>query len=281
MGYDVVLSGDGGDEMLSVSPYCAADFLARLDLKGVYEQCRIGYQSYRLSAWQMLWFLWRFAVRPIPVAAGRRLLRTVAPGLLAARWRRQQHRHSPVWFAPEPGLKREIDDRRDAALDRQLEEEDRHGFYLSSIRDVLGNSARCAGLEETFESSQRLGIRELQPFWDADLVALLLRTPPDLLSANGRSKGLVRQTVARRFPELGFERQKKVMFTNFFRNLLLEEGSTLWRAMRKCEALVDLGIVDATELNSTMDALFSGQAPEQIIYLWDVFNVEAWLRARI
>ena len=55
-------------------------------------------------------------------------------------------------------------------------------------------------LEETFERSRLLGIPILHPFLDADLTAFLYVTPPELLIRGGRTKGLIRSYLARRFP---------------------------------------------------------------------------------
>jgi Asparagine synthase len=79
-------------------------------------------------------------------------------------------------------------------------------------------------LEELFEQGRRLGLRVLQPFWDAALVEFLYRMPPKFLNRGSRSKGLVRETVARLFPRLGFETQRKVTASRFGRSLIVEEG---------------------------------------------------------
>ncbi len=121
----------------------------------------------------------------------------------------------------------------------------------------------------------------LAPFYDADLVDFLCRTPPELLNGGGYSKGLVRQTVARRFPGLGFERQKKVTVLNFLREVFLKEGIHLWRTMGGALALAELGIVDAPALDSEMSALFSGDRPQNVYHLGNVLLTEAWLRPRL
>ena len=56
-------------------------------------------------------------------------------------------------------------------------------------------------LEEQYELGQRAGVRLRHPYWDVDLVEFLMRTPPDLLNGKGKSKGLVREALADRFPD--------------------------------------------------------------------------------
>src|SRR5437588_460285 len=70
--------------------------------------------------------------------------------------------------------------------------------------------------EELFEVYRRLGMRLLQPFWDPDLIDMLYRTPPLRLISDGRTKGLLRASLGRRFPALGFERQRKVEASSFY-----------------------------------------------------------------
>ena len=89
------------------------------------------------------------------------------------------------------------------------------------------------------------------PYWDVDVLEMLYRIPPHLLNKGGRSKGLVRQTVARRFPQLGFERQKKVIATNLFNSMMLQDGKKAWRVLGGTQALAKLGIVDEERLGST------------------------------
>jgi hypothetical protein len=124
-------------------------------------------------------------------------------------------------------------------------------------------------------------MRMLQPFWDADLVEFLYRTPPDLLNRGGRSKGLVRGMLARRFPHLGFEQQKKVVSLDFFRTTMLRAGADVWNQMGGAKALAELGVVDAKRLNSTIEAIIAGGQKSQAHHIWDVLNVEAWLRPRL
>ena len=148
------------------------------------------------------------------------------------------------------------------------------------MRPALDHPLMAIELEEHFEFSRRLGVRLLHPYWDADLVDLLARIPPHLLNRGGRAKGMVRHTLARRFPGLGFERHKKVAATSFYHRILLEEGPRLWRAMDGVRELARLEIVDGRMLESTVHALFAGAQPQQLYRLWDVLGLEAWLRAQ-
>ena len=110
---------------------------------------------------------------------------------------------------------------------------------------------------------------------------MLYRIPPHLLNKGGRSKGLVRQSVARRFPQLGFERQKKVIATNFFNSTMLQDGKKAWQVLGGTPALAELGIVDGERLGSTMEDILAGNQLRQAYRIWDVLNLESWLRPRL
>ncbi len=128
-------------------------------------------------------------------------------------------------------------------------------FYLEQMRSGLYDPLVSMELEESFHQGHRLGMRILQPYWDAQLVAFLYRVPPKLLNRGGRSKGLVRDAVARRFPGLGFERQRKVGATGFVRSVLRTEGVRAWESLGGATALVDSGVVEGSLLQEHLSAL--------------------------
>jgi hypothetical protein len=143
-------------------------------------------------------------------------------------------------------------------------------------------------LEEFYESGHPLGVPLLHPFWDADLTAFLARVPPRLLMRDGYSKGLVRQSLRQEFPQLGFDRARKVTATGFYRSLVVREGVEAWRRMGGAQALAELDIVDGAALDRHMkdllrhgDAGLSGADPGKMWQIWYVLTTEAWLRPRL
>lgn len=273
-GCGVILTGNGGDEWLGVSPFLAADLIKSLDAIGFVRfatTLKRSYSASRLSLWRGA--VWTFGLRPLMSAAMGR----VAP----AWWRRSREQRliasTPSWIAPDRALRA----RMDARAGRNLADPNPPtGFYRRDARTALDHPLMAIELEEHFEFSRRVGVRLLHPYWDADLVDLLARIPPPLLNRGGRAKGMVRHTLARRFPGLGFERHKKVAATSFYHRILLEEGPRLWREMGGARELARLEIVDAGMLESSVHALFAGMQPQQLYRLWDVLGLEAWLRAQ-
>jgi len=144
---------------------------------------------------------------------------------------------------------------------------------------ALGNTMISMDHEEHYELGQRTGVHLRHPYWDVDLVELLMLTPPTLLNGEGKAKGLVRQALASQFPALGFERQKKVSATSFFQSLVMSEGPELWRAAGGAPTLGAMGIVNPNALNSTVDQLFGGAKPKRLYEVWEVLRLEQWVRA--
>lgn len=276
-GARVILTGGGGDEWLTVSPYYAADLLAQLDLAGVYRLWSNMRRSYSGSLLLLHNVVWRFGIRALAGELARRALLRVAPGLVHARWRRHVPRTTPRWVAPDPGLRQTLVRRHEASLEGPRP----RSLYLRWARQALEFSIVSAEKEEIFEIGRRQGFLERMPYWDADLVDLLYRVPVEILNRGGRSKGLVRESVARRFPSLGFERQRKVSATEFYRSIMAAEGPALWSDLGGVRALSDLGVVDPAELAPFAEAVLSGRRSVESHRLWEVMKLEAWVRPRV
>jgi asparagine synthase (glutamine-hydrolysing) len=272
-GCEVILTGAGGDEWLTVSPFLAADLLRAGDLAGFYRLWRSMQRSYRLSRRALgRNLLWTFGTRPLLVA----LAQKQAPSTLRAYRRRRRARSTPAWLAPGQDLRREVDARAEASAFADAE----NGFYLREGQLSLDHTLVAMEMEEIYEEGRTTGIPVQMPFWDADLVGFLYRTPPDLLNRGGATKGLVRAMLDRRFPDLGFGEHRKVFATSFFRSLLLEEGPGAWRRLGGAKALGELGVVEPRLLDERVDQIFSDRKPG-LHHVWDVLTLEAWVRSRL
>jgi asparagine synthase (glutamine-hydrolysing) len=270
-----ILTGTGGDEWLTVSPYLAADNLRRGKFADVAHQIGMSRRSYQINLFQAVRStLWTYGLRPL---AG-----MLADRIAPAYWQTRRHRNvaesTPAWVAPDRALRQRLDDRADRVL--LPSQPFRDSFYEREMRTALDHPLMALEAEEYFEMGRRLGVHIVHPYWDSDLVTLLYRTPPRMLSSGGRSKGLVRDTVARRFPKLGFERQRKVHATEFYWKTMQTEGPRAWEALGHASALADLGIVDASLLSDTMADLFAGRRPKESYRIWNTLHLEAWVRSR-
>jgi hypothetical protein len=130
-----------------------------------------------------------------------------------------------------------------------------------------------------FEVYQKAGVRVVQPYWDPDLLDLLYRTPPFMLLRDGRNKGLVRRSLAKRFPQLGFEQQQKVEALNFYTSAVHREGPELLKKLGKIRILGDLGIIDERRLYPEMERVLARrQTGTPLHRFWNILNLESWVR---
>lgn len=283
-GCQTILTGGGGDEWLTVSPFLAADLLRDFDFAGVYRLWNNYRRSLRRSSLTLAWtLLWRFGAQPLVLPPVHGFVKEIAPWALRLRHRLSPRTAAwipPDWLAPDPALRREFDLRREEEHTNQRQASE--SFYIRDIRPALEHSVVSWEQEEVFEVYQRLGMRMLQPYWDADLIDMLYRTPPFLLMQDGRSKGLVRGSLARRFPSLGFERQRKVEATSFYASLIYRDASRFWKQFGGARTLADLGIIDQQILSPIIERLLARrQEGEKAHRVWSVLNLESWTRSHV
>jgi asparagine synthase (glutamine-hydrolysing) len=270
-GVRTILTGSGGDEWLTVSAYFAADLIRAGDLTGYGNFVSAWWRSYRASPFILMRsVVWKYGLRPL---AGQALSR-LAPAAWDRRRQDRAVRRDPDWVAPDDDLRKEMKRRTSGSL---VCADPPNGFYLRDIRAGLDHPLLAMELEERYEFGRRAGVRFLHPYWDTDLVDMLIRTPPALLDRGGRSKGLVRPALAQRFPALGFDRQRKAAATPFYQQMLAAEGAPLLKKLGGFPALGELGVVDPVAARAFASATIARE-PAQLHRVWDLLNLETWVR---
>ena len=279
-----ILTGGGGDEWLTVSPFLAADLMRDFDFAGFYRLWQSMRRSFRRSSFALLRSLvWTFGAQPLVLPPAQRFVERVAPWALTLR-----HRLSPKpapwippkWLAPDAALRRQFEQRREEEHANRKKSTD--SYYIREIRPALDHAVISWELEEMFEVYQRAGVRMLQPFWDPDLVDMLYRTPPFLLIQDGLNKGLVRGSLARRFPQLGFDRQRKIEATTFYASLIYRNASEIWQEFAGLPTLANLEIVDEGRLRPKIERLLASRKEGSKAHrIWSVLNLESWARAHV
>ena len=273
-GCDTILTGRGGDEWLTITPYLTADLVRGGDFAGVARLLGIRRRSQNLRGVRShARLLWLTAARPLASAA----LDALAPRWWHAQRRRRLLAERPWWVAPDPQVR--------AAMDQRVEDwitpaRPAQGFYVREMRTALLHPAVTQDLEETQEFGRRLGLRVLHPFWDVDLVELLYRTPPQLLMGDGRSKWLLRRRLAERLPGLGLERRGKVSAAGVFRNLVQKEATLAWERLGGARALGALGVVSSSGVQSAMPAMLAAGPTQRTGRIWELLTLETWVRQR-
>jgi asparagine synthetase B (glutamine-hydrolysing) len=283
-GCKVILSGGGGDEWLGLGPFIAADLLRVFDFRGIYRLWRETRLSYRTSSFAMLrHLLWKFGAKPLLFPPTHKFVKQMAP------WAIQLgHRLSPKpppwvppkWVAPDPALRRQLKQRAEEANGNHKPASS--SFYIHAGKKALDHPMLSWEQEEMFEVYRSAGVRVLQPFWDADLVDLLFRIPPFQLNRGGRSKGLVRDSLARRFPTLGFERQRKVLGIGFYRLMVEQDAAPIWRELGGAKALKKMGIIDEHGLDRILKPnLYRPPDAKAAHEVLTVLNLESWTRIQL
>jgi asparagine synthase (glutamine-hydrolysing) len=276
-GCKVILTGTGGDEWLGVTPYYAADLLRAGDMRGLIALWLNLNRSYPVHPLRLTRNLvWRFGVRDMLSARAAHGLQATAPAVLRRRRERAVERDTPRWAAPDLALRARLIERaiesRPAPVTRDL--------YRRELDEGLDHALVSLEVEETYENGRRVGAPILQPYWDPDLIRFLVRTPPELLNAGGRSKGIVRDMVAGRFPELGFDRQKKVIATSYAHQLLQRDLPAAWRASGGVPCLEKIGVVDHSGLEFEVTRDLAKGDWGAMNRLWFLLSLEAWLKGR-
>jgi asparagine synthase (glutamine-hydrolysing) len=275
-GCTTILTGTGGDEWLNVTPCLSADLIRRGQLLQLARFVGVFQRSFRMSKVEVLrGALWTFGVR--------RLIGSAAAALAPGAWESSRHRREIAkthpWVAPDAQLRRQMDDRAMRVLPPARPGPG--GFYDRELQVALTHPLVAMEYEEHFEFGQRVGATMAHPYLDADLVQLLYGVSPLALTSGGRTKGLVRDAVARRFPDLGFEGHKKVNANSFYRNVLEREGPLAWEKADDVRALADLGLIEPRVFGSVIADLFAGRRPHDNYLVWNVLNLNAWVRARL
>ncbi len=283
-GCRVILAGDGADEWLWENPIMAADLLRSLDLAGLFRLWRIYARSYHFSrreAFRIV--MWRSAFTHLmPDACHAAAVRLGARRLVRHRWRSAAMKAatSPPWVAPDPTLRAQVVERLEASYVRDAIGTRPDSYYFRDTRSRLDSADKCFREEETFLAGQRLGIPIREPFWDPDLIDLLVRVRPHARSADGLAKALVRRPLTRRFPDLGFDRQRKSWLGGAFLSVLKTQAGGARQAMGGFPTLVDLGVIDREQVRVLLDDALAGRSQQgRLGWAWELLNLEAWARA--
>jgi asparagine synthase (glutamine-hydrolysing) len=278
-GRKIILTGGGGDEWLSVSPYAAVDMLRHGEFLRFWRLWRTASRSFPMTfpkVIQTVW--WRYGTRPLLGTLGRSAAERFAPGYMERRWRRMTDDKTPVWLAPDPALRRELDER----FMRGLAEPRPSNFYSWERSRSLDYPLVSLEYEETFWNGRQLGVPITQPFHDVDLLELLYRTRPEDLNVGGRAKGLVRRMLSRRFPDIGFGKQKKVVATNYANAVFGAESANAWKVVGGAPNLAELGIVDERSVRAEVKRITGDRKnwPQAYNILY-ILGAEVWTRARV
>jgi asparagine synthase (glutamine-hydrolysing) len=274
-GVQTILTGQGGDEWLGTAQYLAADLIRSgsfIELMQFFAMLQRSFQLPLLPLTRQTF--WTSGLRPLAALALHRLM----PEARKASRRKRLLAGDPSWVAPDQMLRAEQRHRAEGALTNP---DPPHGFYMREQRNSLDNPIASWEAEEQYEWGKRIGVRFLHPFFDADVVETLYRTPPRVLNDGGRTKGLVRRTLAQRFPALGLGAQRKVPFTSFFQSVIRREAPALADAAGDFPSLSELSIVDSQGLRRYVSDGLKQGGLKVIDRIFHILNLESWVRSHL
>jgi asparagine synthetase B (glutamine-hydrolysing) len=277
-GCEIVLSGEGGDEWLGVHYRLAADLIRSLDFSGLCQLWRASKEVGRDS-----WYgttkrvLGAYGLWPLLQHGLKSLLAEMAPGALRAFRRRSAEHNVPPWLAPNPELREQLYSRAEKSADRAPST-----FYQHEIMDtILNQPLTVLYKEDNFECSRRTGVLMLEPFYDPEVIQFLVRTPPWLRCRRGRYKGLLRQLLHQRHPQIGYDRQQKPYATGFVARKVFEGARRIWPDLKGTVALGRLGVVQSEHMDALVTEIIEKEDTGQLRLLWMTLCAEVWARSRI
>lgn len=274
-----MLMGTGGDDLFNVDPSYGADLLATGRLRRLWRFFRAWQRTspfpMSLVAREVLWY---GAARP----ELNRLVGTVyerIPSYIKEQLRKHRRRREVLkpWISRKDAeLVSALEQRRRTPIPVEMAPGERS--YVRRIRYLPQAPLLLLELDQGIIWARSLGFTLLYPYFDRDLVELLLRIHPEYLLAGGHNKTPLRRLVAERLPSVPL-RKKKVDFTQMDHELLMAQGRDIWKRMGGPTMLSELGLVDPDLVNKFMDDYFSGRNTNSF-RTWIILSTEAWLRAQ-
>jgi asparagine synthase (glutamine-hydrolysing) len=278
-GLETVLTGNGGDEWLGVTPLLGADLLRAGRFRELGALARSTRRSVRLPAARVWWNqLWRFGARPLLAEAADRW---ASPAGRHIRRRRALGR-APAWLRPEVAhglVERVVEREHDRA-----EAPRGATFYWREIERSLDHPLVAMTREEMSETGRRTGVALRAPFEDDELVERLARVPPRRLLQGGRTKGLVREYLADRLrgeSNLDLRHQRKVSFTTLFRDSVRREAEGCLERLGGVRALAELGIVEPRAFERAVRRAHRLRTGAETLPIWSTLVMESWLRREV
>ncbi len=282
-GCSAIITGVGGDEWLGLTPTYAADLMRKFDFPGLYRLILGMWHSWPFPLRTHLYNgIWKYGSRLLISRWISRLLLQVNPTYLRKRRKNSLYRTIPEWFTPDMELQEEISQRYDERVEQSLVEDKIEDFYFKGLTQILFHPVSSMELEEEFENGRRLGIPILGFYQHQELISYLFRFPPHLLNTGRPQKGLVREILQQRFPDLGLQKQKKISATSNFHEVVLQETGAVWDQLEGIQSLARIGIVNPRKSDTFISTTLNDPAPKSmdIWMLKHLIIYETWLRNR-
>jgi asparagine synthase (glutamine-hydrolysing) len=271
-----LLMGTGGDDLLTVDPRYGADCLRSLHLGKLIAFVRNCQRTSPFSgAMVAKTVLWDNAIKAETTALLSRTIHRSSPK--GHEWLRRQYHKRKTRVIYDPRLAKILEERRTRV--GTTEPKSREGSYASAIRALLQSPVLMQELEQGFVWARAMGFTLLFPYFDQDLVGLMLRAHPEHLLTGGKAKAPLRRLVSERLPNVVLP-SKKVDFSRQVQDLLRPHCEQEWQKMGRGKILYDLGVAD-TKLSDSIIKEYAAGRSDNHRMVWRLLSTEAWLRGRM
>jgi len=264
-GVRVLLTGYGGDDWLTGSPYSYADLLRRFRVAAFVRQVRWDYQAELIE--RRLFSVLNYGVWPLIPRSGRRLAKLAwSPSRV------------PDWLEPGFAARIALRDR----LRRAAGPQPGPTFAQNDLRRQLAGGWHAHGMEMLDRSAARSGLELRHPFHDRRIVEFALALPEDQRRRKDRSKLVLREAMRGRLPEGVRARRGKADFSHVFAEVL---GTADVRPFFEAPVMASLGWLRRDHARRTYELMVSAYAAGDATYtayvrrLWMQFGIEIWLKS--
>lgn len=264
-GVKVAMSGQGADEALTGYGGSRPWLYAELWRRGRLPQLRHELAHSRLSRSQRLhalaqsgWLALRQALPP-----------QLSTALLDLKWQRA-FRQAPFFALHSLGVPALV---AGGSLGEEL---DRQSLLHGYLYRLLTGSSLRAILRTEDRSSMAAGVESRAPFLDHRLVELCLGARPEWLVHDGRTKALLRDSLADVLPPAIADRRDKIGFGAPELRYLQGPLLPLWAMVCADSQLGRAGLLDVPALAAAVSSPSASPAVSHAA--WKALSVELWLR---
>ncbi len=265
-GYDVMLTGSGADQWLTLSLSRMAALLQRGRLLEFVRYVR-DVRADHAEVWQ-----WRllFGAGVLPLIPDR------VKALLRP-WVAGGRRDGAPWIAAEFASRTALDQRLRASLRRAPRASD-PVVQESLVRVASGEEAVIR--QDAERMGTHAGVELRHPYYDRRLVEWLLALPDDLRFRERQSKYVSRKALSDLLPPAILNRGDKADFTNpMLKVVTAAYRQTDWRNLRVADrGWVDAGVVRDLQREFNATGTSEEARIRAALALWHVAALEAWLR---
>jgi asparagine synthase (glutamine-hydrolysing) len=260
-GARVLLTGNGGDELMAGSPLVYLDRLLQGDLRVLVETTRHAIK-HRFAGGRILY---RYFGQPLFPAADRKLRKMLGRFPMEI----------PEWLLPEFVARTRLTDRVPSAY---FPAHHRRGAAWQELYDQMMHLHSWERAISWYTShASPFGVEVRYPFLDRRLVEFMLAIPPRQRSQPGCYKPLLRQSMAGLLPEIVRQRADKTTHRAFIDFAVRHRRRAKIEKLLQNPVAAEMGIIDCDKLYSAYQSFLRDDS-KRSQYLWNTFSLEVWLR---